>query len=157
MLRRFWVVFLVLSVLGPVGCGQAGEASPMAGSASEYGGPYDYRPTGAPTQMPVSGHSGYEPAQTDRPVVTVEASPTTAEVRIVNFGFEPAELTVVRGTTVIWRNDSATTHTVTAKNGAFDSGLLEAGQTFSWRFSEPGTYEYWCTLHPEMRGRIIVR
>jgi len=104
-----------------------------------------------------SERSGYGPVLAGTPTVAPRAGPTTIEVRVVNFGFEPAELTVAPGTTVIWRNDSPTTHTVTAKNGAFDSGLLESGQTFSFTFREPGTYEYWCTLHPEMVGRIIVR
>ncbi|MFN3337597.1 MAG: cupredoxin family copper-binding protein [Thermomicrobium sp.] len=156
-MRRFWVTLLLLGVLGLAGCGKASETNPAAGS-SEYGGPYGDGPTAAPTLTATgSERSGYGPVLTQTPTVVVSPSPTTVEVRIVNFGFEPAELTVAAGTTVIWRNDSPTTHTVTAKNGAFDSGLLEAGQTFSFMFREPGTYEYWCTLHPEMLGRVIVR
>jgi len=81
----------------------------------------------------------------------------TVEIRIVNFDFEPAEVTVPLGTTVIWRNVSPTTHTVTAKDGAFDSGLLESGKHYEVTLTQPGTYEYWCTLHPEMVGRVIVR
>lgn len=156
-MRWFWVVLLLLAVLGLAGCGKANEANPAAGSGDPYGGSYGYRPAAAPTQTMESERSGYGPALAGTPTGAARAGPTTIEVRVVNFGFEPAELTVVPGTTVIWRNDSPTTHTVTAKNGAFDSGLLESGQTFSFTFREPGTYEYWCTLHPEMLGRIIVR
>ena len=81
----------------------------------------------------------------------------TVEIAVVNFGFQPAEVTVAAGMTVVWRNVSPTTHTVAAKNRSFESEFVEPGGSYSVTLREPGAYDYECTLHPEMVGRIIVR
>lgn len=65
-------------------------------------------------------------------------------------------LTVGLGTTVTWTNDDTMMHTVTAVDGSFDSGFLDAGDSFSFTFDQPGEYEYFCAPHPWMRARIIV-
>jgi len=71
--------------------------------------------------------------------------------------FLPESNTVTTGTTVVWSNDDAAVHTVTAAGGNFDSGRLPPGSTFEYVFIEPGTYEYFCSLHPRtMAGRIVV-
>ena len=87
------------------------------------------------------------------------ASPTAvAEVAIVDFGFEPAEIEVPTGTTVTWTNEGAVIHTTTdkARDKAWDSKVMETGDTFSYTFTEAGTYEYWCALHPNMLGTVVV-
>ena len=67
------------------------------------------------------------------------------------------ELIIVVGTTVTWTNDDAgVMHTVTALDGSFDSGFMEAGETFSYTFSTPGEFEYYCLPHPWMRARVVV-
>ena len=80
----------------------------------------------------------------------------TVEVAIVNYTFEPMELTIKVGTTVTWENKDAVPHTVTADNGAFDSGRMNQGDKFSFTFNEPGTYTYICDIHPYMKGTITV-
>ena len=60
------------------------------------------------------------------------------------------------GTTVTWVNDDAVIHTVTDVDGQFDSGFLGSGEGFSFTFTEPGEYEYFCQPHPWMRARVIV-
>jgi nitrite reductase (NO-forming) len=65
-------------------------------------------------------------------------------------------LTVKAGTTVTWSNQDNMMHTVTAVDGSFDSGFMDAGQTWSYTFDEPGEYEYFCSPHPWMRAKIIV-
>lgn len=80
----------------------------------------------------------------------------THEVQIANYAFAPEELTITVGDTVTWTNEDAVMHTATALDGAFDSGMLDTGESFSWTFSQPGTYDYLCTPHPMMTGRIIV-
>jgi len=85
-----------------------------------------------------------------------------AQVAIRNFAFQPAELEVEVGTTVEWVNEDPVPHTVTSgtpgsPTGVFDSGALNQGDSFSFTFRQPGTYEYFCRLHPSMRGRILVR
>lgn len=75
-------------------------------------------------------------------------------VSIVNFAFSPATLTVPKGTTVTWTNEDSSSHTVTG--GDFDSGTLAKGESYSHSFDEAGTFDYTCTIHPSMRGTLIV-
>ena len=81
---------------------------------------------------------------------------TTASVSIVNFGFNPVILRITVGTTVTWTNDGVDPHTVTADDGAFDSGRLDPGTQFSQTFDQPGTFSYHCTIHPQMQASVIV-
>jgi plastocyanin len=85
---------------------------------------------------------------------TVRAQDTS--VSIVDFAFDASSITIEAGSTVTWTNDGDATHTVTADDGAFDSGDLAAGETFSFTFDEPGTYSYHCDIHPDMVAEVIV-
>lgn len=78
------------------------------------------------------------------------------EVEIEDFAYISATITVKVGTTVTWENKDKVQHTVTSDSGLFDSGLLAKGVPFSFTFTEPGTYTYHCTPHPNMKGTIIV-
>jgi len=78
------------------------------------------------------------------------------EVSIVDFAFEPATLNVTTGATVSWTNTGQVVHTVTADNGAFNSGEMSPGATVTGTFNTPGTYTYHCSIHPNMTGTIIV-
>lgn len=77
-------------------------------------------------------------------------------VEIVDFGYAPADLTISAGDTVTWTNLDAVAHTATATDGTWDTGLLEQGASASITFTAAGTYEYLCTPHPSMTGRITV-
>jgi plastocyanin len=88
-------------------------------------------------------------------VVAAAASPTT--VKIDNFAFAPATLTITAGTTVTWKNEDDSPHRIGDKNGAFKSAALDTDETFSHTFASPGEYPYICTIHPYMVGRIIVK
>ena len=79
-----------------------------------------------------------------------------AAVTIVDFAFQPASLEVQAGTPVTWTNSGAAAHTVTADNGALDSGQLASGATFSQTFDTAGTFTYHCEIHPQMTGTIVV-
>ena len=73
--------------------------------------------------------------------------------------FSPPTITVVIGVnnTVIWTNDDSAEHTVTATNNDFNSGLIEPGQSFTYTFTTPGTFTYYCTIHPWMKGTVMVK
>lgn len=94
-----------------------------------------------------------------------ERSPRQAEgsvsVAAVDDEFQPTQLTVTVGTTVVWTNAGQNPHTVTAADRAFDSGTLESGETFSITFDEAGEVPYYCQIHGEpgsgMRGVIVVQ
>lgn len=85
------------------------------------------------------------------------AKAAPAAVAIKNFHFLPQTLTVIAGTTVIWTNDDPDIHTVTDRGHAFRSAALDTRDTFSYTFTTPGAFTYFCTFHPMMVGRIIVK
>jgi len=87
---------------------------------------------------------------------TAEATktPETVEVEIIGFAFVPATITISRGTTVQWTQKDSVTHTVTGTG--FDSGGLSQGKTFSHTFNDAGTFDYGCSIHTSMTGKIIV-
>ena len=94
---------------------------------------------------------------------TPEASQgQTVPVTIKDFAYSPKELTVAVGTTVTWTNEDTTAHTVTADNGTFDSKNMDQGATFSFTFTQAGTFAYYCTYHggpggKGMSGTVIVQ
>ncbi len=79
------------------------------------------------------------------------------QVRIDNFTFTPAEVTVSAGTPVTWINGDDIPHAVAATNHAFRSKVMDTEQQYTFTFTQPGTYEYFCALHPHMLGKIIVK
>ena len=87
------------------------------------------------------------------------AAANTTKVKIDNFKFSPKELTVSVGTTVTWVNNDDVPHTVTGKGepAAFDSKALDTDQTYSFKFTKPGTYKYYCKVHTHMTGTVIVK
>ena len=71
-------------------------------------------------------------------------------------GFAPPTVTVAAGTEVTWTNVDVLTHTATADDGSFDSGNLGVSESFSLVLDEPGTYPYFCSIHPSMVGELVV-
>jgi plastocyanin len=82
---------------------------------------------------------------------------TEARVIVENFAFSPASLTVAAGTKVTWVNRDTDPHTATSTDKRFNSGALDTGEEFSFVFKDKGDYEYYCALHPHMKGRITVK
>ncbi len=81
----------------------------------------------------------------------------TAEVKIDNFSFGPAALTVAVGATVTWVNHDDIPHTVVSTEGAFKSKVLDTDEKFSFTFSKAGSYPYFCSIHPKMTGKVVVQ
>jgi amicyanin len=78
-------------------------------------------------------------------------------VSIDNFSFAPKELTVKAGTTVTWTNRDDIPHGIASSNNAFKrSPALDTDESYSFTFTTPGTYQYFCYLHPHMVGSIVV-
>jgi plastocyanin len=89
----------------------------------------------------------------------IAVSPARAadtEVKIDNFTFNPQQITVKAGTTVVWLNHDDIPHTVTSSTQAFKSKALDTDDKFSYTFATPGTFKYFCALHPHMTGTIVV-
>lgn len=95
---------------------------------------------------------------TTRDPSSVPTSPIVTRVAINNFDFTPGDVTIQVGTTVEWQNRSeATSHTASPVDGAWDSGIILGGESFTHTFSAPGTFPYFCAIHPSMTGTITVQ
>ncbi|AGK61150.1 Plastocyanin [Archaeoglobus sulfaticallidus PM70-1] len=91
------------------------------------------------------------PSQAQQP----QAQQSVVEVKIRDFAFDPETVRISPGTTVRWVNEDNARHTVTFEDGVA-SGDLKKGDTFERTFSEKGTYNYYCQIHPAMKGTVIV-
>jgi len=86
-----------------------------------------------------------------------ETASSPLEVRVDNFTFGPATLTVPVNSTVTWVNKDDLPHVIASNDGVFKSKALDTEDKYSYTFSKPGTYAYFCSIHPKMVGTIIVR
>ena len=90
-------------------------------------------------------------------VIVARAQSTTTAVSIDNFTFTPQKLTVKAGTTVTWTNKDDIPHGIAATANAFNrSKALDTDDSYSFTFTTPGTYQYFCYIHPHMTGTIVV-
>ena len=78
------------------------------------------------------------------------------QATIDNFTFTPQQITVKAGDTVIWTNHDDIPHTVTSTAKVFNSKALDTDDTFSFTFATPGSFTYFCALHPHMTGSVVV-
>jgi amicyanin len=90
---------------------------------------------------------------------TQQAASATSEVKIDNFSFGPGTITVAVGTTVTWTNRDDIPHTVVSTDDpkAFKSKVMDTDEKFSYTFTKPGTYSYFCSVHPKMTGKVVVQ
>jgi plastocyanin len=117
-------------------CSSSGASTPVA--ALDTPVPPAALATIPSTATPIAAASG--------PAVTID-----------NFNFVSAALTVPAGTTVVWTNRDDVPHTITSSSKAFDSGPVQTDGQFSFTFATPGTYTYFCAIHPFMTGKVIVQ
>lgn len=92
------------------------------------------------------------------PAASARAAETEVkiEVKIDNFAFAPQRIVVQAGTTVTWTNADDAPHTIVSTTKLFKSSALDTEDKFSFTFTTPGTYEYFCSLHPHMTGTVVV-
>ena len=104
------------------------------------------KPTGA---TPVKGGT--------ESIYTQPGGPTEANIEIKDFGFNPSSLTIRSGVKITWAQEDSVRHTIVSDTALFESPELAKGETFSFTFTQLGTYTYHCSLHPSMIGTIIVQ
>lgn len=137
-------------------CGLAGGAAVTLGAAAPA--PIPMHAMHAHTLMktaasaPATGHAAAPEATLVKVVATAPAI-----VKIGNFTFGPEVLTVAPGTTVTWVNEDDIPHTVAASDKSFRSKVMDTDDRFSMTFAKPGTYEYFCSIHPHMTGKVVVK
>lgn len=130
-------------------------------------------PTATSTTSPSTSPTGQVasvPVGTVRPTVAEAARPTQppeqptprpksgeqANIVVQDDLFEPTEVTVRVNETVVWRQEGVREHNVTAVDGTWGSGPLLLGSVYTMKFSRPGTYLFYCTIHTGMRGAVLV-
>lgn len=119
-------------------------------------GPYGYRGAMQRPYMP-GAYAQPGQAETAQASATAPAAPAaTAAVTISQMRFGTGPVTIKAGGSVTWTNNDGMPHTVTANDGSFGSEQFSAGGSFTHTFDKPGTYSYYCALHPTMRGTVVV-
>jgi len=94
--------------------------------------------------------------QTSGSAAAAKTTSSGAEVTIDNFTFEPQTLTVKAGTTITWTNRDDIPHTVVSNDFLFKSKVLDTDDKFTFTPEKPGTYSYFCSIHPKMTGKVVV-
>ncbi len=121
-------------------------------------GQFIVQPSGATSQAGIS-QSNVSASRTQNASAATQAiqqMKMSASVNIKDYAYDPSTITIPAGTSVTWTNLDTVPHTVTSTNGKFDSGILGQGRIFNYTFSDPGTYNYYCTIHPYMKGQVVV-
>jgi plastocyanin len=145
-LKPLLAAAMVALSLGLVACG--GSGSDSTSSEAET----------APTEQESEG--GESQSQSEESTES-EAAPSgeaakSEKVEIVEFTYEPDPVVVQAGGKVTWQNEDTAPHTATADDGSFDTGIVEKGKLGSATFKEPGTFTYFCEIHPTMHGTVEV-
>lgn len=91
------------------------------------------------------------------PPASEDQLPANAEVKIDNFSFNPATVSVALGGTVTWTNRDDIPHTVVSADKVFKSKVLDTDEKFSYTFTKAGNYSYFCSIHPKMTGTVVVK
>lgn len=141
--RSVWCVALAGLLIALAGCGASGASTGGAGSGA---------PTSAPTAI-----------ATSQPTATPSAPANATVIKIIGatgaYKFSPASVTVKVGDTVVWMNETGVAHTATSDSDAaltWDSGAIDVGGMYSLTVTKAGTFAYHCSIHPFMRGTLIV-
>ena len=130
--------------------------APMLGLAAMAAGCGQDESTGS-VPPPAPPMAAMSPAAATPAPPPAAAKSQVLEVAIDNFSFTPPTVTVSAGTTVTWVNHDDVPHTVTANDRGFASKALDTDERYSRLFATPGTYAYYCAVHPHMTGQVIVK
>jgi plastocyanin len=134
-------IAVLVGVVLLMGCTQQGGAAPNATGGSQT-------PPSTSGSNPSGGTSGNTGSGG-----STQTAPNS--VTILNFAYDPATITVSKGTTITWTNKDPTAHTVTGTG--FDSGSIAPEGVYTHTFNETGTFPYGCTFHPNMHGTVVVQ
>jgi plastocyanin len=129
---------------------QAVYASTAAKARSHH-----HKRTKHASTRPAAARAG-KPAAARQGSITAGRRSGDPGVTIADFLFSPGTITIHVGDTIVWTNNGPSSHTATANNGSFDTGVLLKGKSASVTFSNPGTFDYHCSIHPFMHGAVVV-
>ncbi len=155
-LKPLFAAALVALSLGLVACGDSGSDSTSSQTETTPAGQESgTAETKAPDgEAPESAATPDDEAESE-PAPSGEAA-KSEKVDIVEFTYQPDPVVVQAGGKVIWQNQDTAPHTATADDGSFDTETIEKGKIGSATFKDPGTYTYFCEIHPTMHGTVEV-
>ena len=159
------IVVAVIASLLAVACAGAAATPPPAANPTSAGAS-SASPGVAATGTAVASSQAASPSPSQAAGAPADEYPSAAtsgagaaagpNVRIVDFAFQPAALSVKAGTKVTWQNAGDASHTATSDNGAFDTDRIDEGASASFTFTTAGSFPYHCDFHPNMKGTITV-
>ncbi len=142
-MKKIWFIGVLIIVVLISGCTYGPKTQTIS------------QPTATPAMPTVTAtETVTETAGMITETATPATTPAPVSVQIKGFAFNPATITVPKGTTVTWTQMDSVQHTVTGSG--FDSGNLNTGVTFHWTFNNAGTFTYGCSIHSSMTGTVIV-
>jgi plastocyanin len=141
---------LVALSLGLVACGGGGSDSSSSETESTPSG----QESGSAES--IEGATASEDEGSESETAPSGEAAKAEKVQIVEFSYEPDPVVVQVGGKVTWQNEDTAPHTATADDGSFDTGTIEKGKLGSATFKEPGTFTYFCEVHPTMHGTVEV-
>lgn len=136
---------LVALAFAAAGCGSDDDSTTTTTTTEEAAGQ-----EGGVSPSPDEGDTG-----ASAPAPSGDAA-RSEKVSIVEFAYDPDPVTIEEGGKVIWVNRDSAPHTATADDGSFDTGTIEQDKLKSESFKQPGTYTYFCEIHPDMHGTVEV-
>lgn len=145
-LKPLFTAALVVLSLGLVACGDSGSDSTTGAETA---------PPASEETMPEETSPGVDETTESEPAPSGEAA-KSEKVDIVEFTYQPDPVVVQVDGKVIWQNQDTAPHTATADDGSWDTGTIEKGKLGSETFKEPGTFTYFCEIHPDMKGTVEV-
>ena len=162
-MKRLFAFVFVLFILAACQPAPPAEPKESAAQPAEAKPEIEVKPEVEPVSMIPEVENVTEPQNVTiapQNITVVEPMPAgrIIEVIIDNMKFSPEIITIKVGDTIVWKQNDEVSHTVSVSfaPAQFDSGVMRQGETFKYTFKEPGTYLYKCSLHPIMRGKIIV-
>jgi len=153
-LNRKLLLVSLMSVL-TLFLGACGQSGPDSSGSSEAQS--DTAPNGSANSNADMSKMDMRAKPSPGAAKEMPTSSSPNEIVVENFSFQPGTITVKAGTTVTWVNHDDEPHTVNENNKTFKSGTLDTDAKFSYKFTSPGDYSYFCSLHPRMTGQVIVK
>ena len=148
---------VILALVPLAGCGDDDESS-GGDSGAESGSVYGGSSSGDDSAAAEEGAAAEDDSATGEGGAGADAgaAPDAASVEIVDFAYDPVNVTVSVGGTVEWTNSDSAPHTATAEDDRFDTGSLDKGDAAKITFDEAGSFKYICTFHPFMNATVEV-
>lgn len=160
-MKKLLVLGVMLSAVMLTGAGCAGNNTPATQPPANTSAATQSSAQSAgqlPASQPTASQNTTPPATSQPPVQPAAPQAETHQVSIANFAFSSGSVTIKAGDAVKWTNDDQFAHSIKSDNGAFpNSTNLNTGNSYEFKFTTPGTYNYSCGIHPSMRGQIVVQ